>query len=101
PATAELSCANMTRICQTARREKYSEQIGGWGPLLHGCVNSPSTGFRNFWSAIQGYRQHASYRDQGSFEDEKALLLYFRDRNAELKRATICSTWSEMQRLPG
>ncbi len=101
PVTAELTCANMVRICRTARTERYREKIGGWGPVFRGVLSSPGVGFRNLWSAMQGYRQHARYRDQGSYEDEKALLLYFRDRREELKRATACATWKEMQTLPG
>jgi hypothetical protein len=101
PATAELSCANMIRLCESARTNSFSEQIGGWGPLFRGCARSPRTGFRELWSAMQGYRQHARYRDRGSYEDEKALLLYFRDRHEERKRATACSTWAEMKELPG
>ena len=101
PTTAELTCTSMVRLCRTARRERYSEKIGGWGPVFRGIFSSPGDGFRHLWSALQGYRQHASYRDQGSYEDEKALMIYFRDRHEELKRATACSTWKEMQPLPG
>jgi hypothetical protein len=101
PAAAELSCASMVRLCQSARTNSYAGQIGGWGPLLRGCLSSPRTGFREFWAAVQGYRQHARYRDQGSYEDQKALLLYFRDRHMEVKRATACSTWIDMKQLPG
>lgn len=101
PATAELSCANMIRYCQSARTNSFAQQIGGWGPLFRNCMSSPRTGFRELWAAVQGYRQHAYYRDQGSYEDEKALLLYFRDRRQERQRATACSTWNEMKQLPG
>ena len=101
PETAELSCANMVRMCQAARNESYSADIGGWGPVFRGVFSSPKSGFQNLLWTIQGYRRHASYRDRGSYEDEKALLLYYRDRNQELKRAIGCSNWSEMRGLPG
>jgi hypothetical protein len=96
PDTAELACANMTRMCQNARDESYSV---GWGMVLRGVFQQD--GFRNLWSAVQGYRQHISYRNSGSYEDEKALLIYFRERQRELKRASAISTWAEMRSLPG
>jgi hypothetical protein len=101
PETAELSCANMVRTCEAARDESYSAKIGGWGTVFRGIFSSPKSGFQDLWWAIQGYRQHASYRNRGSYEDEKALLLYYRDRNRELKRAISYSTWAEMRPLPG
>ncbi len=101
PETAELACANMVKMCQTARDESYSANIGGWGTVFRGILSSPKSGFQNLWWAIQGYRQHISYRNRGSYDDEMALLLFYRDRNRELKRAVACSTWVEMRPLPG
>lgn len=101
PATAELSCAQMIAMCQAARNESYSARIGGWGPVLRGIFSSPGSGFQNLWEAIQEYRRHWSYKNRGSYEDEKALLLYYGARNQELKHAITSSSWSEMRAMPG
>ena len=100
-ATAELSCASMVGMCQATRSQSYSVNIGGWGSVLRGIPSSPADGLRNLWQAIRGYRQHVHYQNNGSYEDEKALLLYYRDRSEELKRALQCSSWSEMRSVPG
>jgi hypothetical protein len=99
PETAELSCANMLRICHNSRQDIYSEQIGGWGQIFRALLSF--SGWRNLWETVKGYRGHVGYRNHGSYEDEKALMLYFRDRHQELKRAIACSTWAEMRPLPG
>jgi hypothetical protein len=43
----------------------------------------------------------ARYRSYGSYEDEKALLLFYRDREVELRNAVQAATWSTMRALPG
>ena len=101
PDTAELSGADLIRICRDSRNTSYSQQIGGWGPIYRGALSSPMTGVPNLWATLQGYRQHASYRNRGSYEDEQALLLYFHARHQELQRAVACSSWAEMRSLPG
>ncbi len=101
PETAELGCANMVRMCQTARDESYSANFGGWGMVFREIFTSPANGLQNLWSALLGYTRHVNYRNHGSYEDEKALLLYYLNRHQELKRNIKCSTWKEMRSLPG
>ena len=45
--------------------------------------------------------KHSSYLKHGSYEDEKNLLLFYRDRELELRNAVQASTWSQMRQLPG
>ena len=101
PETAELSGASMVTMCQAARAESYWANFGGWANLLQEVRNSPSSGFRSLWWVIQGVRTQADYRHRGGYEDERALLLYFRDRREEFTQAASASTWAEMRFLPG
>lgn len=101
PGTAELSCASMVRMCEAKRNESYGAIIGGWGPVFRETFRSPITGFRGLWHVIKGHRQHAAYQNKGSYVEEKALLVYFRDGHDGLKRALKCSTWSDMRTIPG
>jgi type II secretory pathway pseudopilin PulG len=41
------------------------------------------------------------YRHHGIYEDEKAVLLYFRERERETSQAISVRSWSEMRTLPG
>ena len=56
---------------------------------------------RDAWTALASYWSQSRYRHQGSYEDEKALLLHYRDRELELRRAVQARTWAEMRQLPG
>ncbi len=56
---------------------------------------------RSAWTEVQGYWRGRNYRWRGVFEDEKALLLHFRDREVEVRNAIKCPTWLEMRLLPG
>jgi hypothetical protein len=100
PETAELSCASIIKTCQAARNQSYVEDMGGWGELFRSfryVFTSPVSGFRNVGGMFQEYGRQASYRNKGSYEDEKALLLYFSERKKELDRAVTLSTWEQMR----
>ena len=53
------------------------------------------------WNDFTIYWQQLGYRQFGSYVDEKALFLYYRDRELELRAALKAITWSEMRELPG
>lgn len=65
--------------------------------LLQTALHSPLS-----LAANAKYRwQRAQYRVRGTYEDERDLLLFFRDRELELRKAIATSTWQEMRLLPG
>jgi hypothetical protein len=41
------------------------------------------------------------YRKRGTYQEEKAMLLYFRDREIEMRQALRFSSWAEMQASSG
>jgi len=53
------------------------------------------------FSELARYWNQQDYRHTGSYEDEKNLLLFYRDREVELRNAVQSPTWSQMRQLPG
>jgi len=92
PETAAYSRANMAGLIQLERRE----------PILGGMPFSDVMRHpRDAWAEVQRYWSRGKYRRQGSYEDERAVLSYYQDRELELRRAVQAGTWAEMRQLPG
>lgn len=92
PETQAFARACAADSCQSDRREPLGPSF-----VLREAFRSPL----NAW---HGFTQHWSqvwYRHHGSYEDERALLLYYRDRELQVRCALQCATWSEMRPLPG
>ena len=53
------------------------------------------------WYYFRFYLSQLRYLHREIYEDEKALLLFYRDRELELKRAIKAPTWAEMSSLSG
>jgi len=92
PETAAYSRADSAALCQFERKQTIGSEI----PFRE-LLRSPRQG----WYALQSYWRGAGYRHKGSYEDETALLLHYRDRELELRRAVQCSNWSDMRQVPG
>jgi hypothetical protein len=92
PETAAYSRASMAAICQLERRRSLL-----LGMTIPEAIRHP----KDAWSMLAGYWSQGRYQHRGSYEDEKALLLHYRDRELELRRAVQAKTWAEMRRLPG
>ncbi len=45
--------------------------------------------------------ERGHYLRHGSYEDETNLLLFYRDREADLRNAIQAPTWAQMRQLPG
>jgi hypothetical protein len=52
-------------------------------------------------SVLQYEWKHACYLKKGSYKDETNLLLFYRDREVELRNAVQATNWSQMRQLPG
>jgi hypothetical protein len=55
---------------------------------------------RSAWYSLSEYWRYLSYRRHGSYEDERALLLYHRDREVQLRAALQASNWLQMRQSP-
>ena len=91
PETAAYSRAGMAAHCQLERRQSPI------GMPLNYAIRHP----KDAWSELASYWSQRLYRNHGSYEDEKALLLYYRDRELDLQQAVQAKTWLEMRQLPG
>jgi hypothetical protein len=92
PETAAFARASAVATCQLERRQALT-----LGLTLQSALRSP----RSVWHGLSNYWRRRRYRQQGTYEDEMALLLHYRDRELELRRALRSPTWSEMRSLPG
>ncbi|HEY5505250.1 MAG TPA: hypothetical protein VIK28_08830, partial [Sedimentisphaerales bacterium] len=96
PETSAFRRASDAAMCQRERQEPVL-QDDSLAELYKEMFRSP----KNALAELDYYRQKADYRQHGSYEDEKALLLFNRDREIELRNAVQASTWLAMRQLPG
>jgi hypothetical protein len=92
PETAAFARANNAAIFELERNETLEP-----GLSFKEAFQSP----KQAWARLGAWWTQVRYRHKGSYEDEERLLLYYRDRELELKRAVRATTWSEMRQLPG
>lgn len=95
PATEEFSCASAVDMCEKERRQSIMQD--SFWDFIKNCAQNPGY----LTSALQNFRSQADYRNRGSYEDEKAMLLFYRDRKADMLNAIKSANWLEMSRLPG
>jgi hypothetical protein len=95
PETAALAGANAVMLCRLDREPESDS--ASLRQKAHEVLRSPQGSWHDLLSRYQAF----SYRTYGSYEDENALMLYFRERQGEIKRATSARSWSEMRSLPG
>jgi hypothetical protein len=93
PETMAFTRAGVVQACRDERQQPVSRPT----IMLRELFRSP----RSVWQSFQYYRQRVQYRHHGTFEDEKALLLHYRDRELQLRQAVQLPTWSLMRQLPG
>jgi hypothetical protein len=56
---------------------------------------------RQMLNTVNRYLAEMSYRSHGTYVDEKDMLLFYPEREDEMRRAIRCQTWAEMRGLPG
>jgi hypothetical protein len=93
PETAAFTRACMVAECQSERQQP----LRGLVPTLKQALGPPP----DVWSALTDYWRQLRYHQHGTYEDEKHLLVHYRNREQELRRAMKSSSWSEMRQLPG
>jgi len=87
PETAAFARASAVQVCQLQRNQPS-------GLSMNQLIHEPKY-------TADAYMKERHYRNTGSYEDEKALLLHYRDREVELRNAIKCQTWLQMRKLPG
>lgn len=91
PEAEAFARAAAADVCQRDRREPLGHTF-----ILRDLFRSP----RSAWYALTEHWYQIRYRHHGSYEDEGALLRYYRDREVQVRRAVQAPTWSEMRSLP-
>ncbi len=95
PETAAFSRASMAAECAADRQQPLGfPSLSEFGSAL---FRSPKAALSEMMSLLKVIH----YRNHGAYEDEKALLLYFREREIELGQAVKATSWVEMRSLPG
>ena len=92
PETEAFARAGAADTCQRERQEPLDSSF-----IFRELFRSP----RNAWQGLIGHWDRIRYRHHGSYEDERGLLLYYRDREIQVRRAVQAPTWAEMRTLPG
>ena len=96
PATAAFQRASAVATCEFERQRSIRDDYT-FTEFCKMAVQNPWV----LWSELNHDWSQRAYREHGSYEDEKALLLFYRDREVELRNAVRAATWAEMRQLPG
>jgi len=95
PETAAFERAAMVANCRAQSQQLRSGGLS-WRQISANLLGSP----QRAWTELTAVVREARYRNAGIFEEEKALMLHFQDRELEFKRAIACTSWSKMRDLP-
>jgi hypothetical protein len=96
PDTMAFKRAYVVADCQRERNTPIPAAFT-YPDFFKEAMHSPMLAFaelKNSWS-------QARYRSYGAYEDETALLLFYRDREVELQNAVKSLNWEMMRQLPG
>ena len=95
PETIAFKRAAAVDACENQRKEMRA--MMPIGEAFKEMANSPREApqiLRMLWSQWR-------YLNGGIYEDETALLLFFRDREAEMRKAVNAHSWAAMKLAPG
>jgi len=96
PETAAFQRASSAAACERERSGE-DDPKPAFGEFVRTAIQYPGS----VWDELQDRRNQALRRRRGNFDDEKALLLFYRDREVELRQAVKAPTWAAMRQLPG
>ena len=96
PATAAFQRACAAATFESERQHSIRDDYT-FAELCQTAFHSPM----RLWTEFNGNRQRQNYLQHGGYADEIAELLYFRDREGELRQAVLAPTWAQMRPLPG
>jgi hypothetical protein len=92
PEMAAFRRAIWIDMIRREREELYQRRV-----LFPKLLTNP----RDAWTGLQDYQEQLRYRRYGTFEEETQVMLYYRDRETEIRNAIDARTWSKMRGLPG
>jgi hypothetical protein len=96
PETAAFDRASAVDLCRRERKES-----GALVPTLAAVMKEALRSPPSAWMSLKSYYGRLQYLHHGTYADEQALLLFYRDRELELRNAVQAGSWSAMRVLPG
>jgi hypothetical protein len=93
PETAAFTRICLAAACQLERQESL--------PSLALALKATRRSSQSAWDAFTDHVHRIRYHYHGIYEDEKDMLLFYRDREIQLRNAARLTTWAEMRQLPG
>ena len=96
PESAAFKLASSAQMCEWERQRPLLDDLP-----LNEFIRESFRQPRFIWPNVSQMIQHLRYARHGSFEDETNLLLFYRDRELEVKAAVAAPTWRQMRSLPG
>ena len=96
PDTAASTRASLLALCRYEASQPPM-QMAPIRQIASEMFTSPSRA----WEDLRSAGRDSRYRKYGVYEEEKALLIFLRDRELELKRAVTAAAWAQMRSLPG
>ena len=96
PETVAFKRASLVAMCQREREEPF-----GGGATFKEFSQQALRYPLGTLSELRHYWDQGDYRRHGSYEDEKNLLLFYRDREVDLRTTVRAPTWAQMCELPG
>lgn len=96
PETAAFKRASDVAACEHDRHE-FLESRPPFDEFFHEALRAPY----EVWFVLLYRWSQGDYLRRGVFEDETNLLVFYRDREIELRNAVQAPTWMQMRQLPG
>ncbi len=96
PETAAFKRASAVAMCRLERGRTFLDDMPA-NEFIKATIRHPD----NLGPDIKQYFTHLNYVTKASYEDEKNLLFFYRDRELELRHAVEAPTWMAMRQLPG
>lgn len=103
PETIAFKRASAVALCQQGRRE-VSEFKVPFKEFFIVSLQSPREIWllmQESWYALQNRRSYDEYQRYGRYDDETNLLLFYRNREIEVRNAIQAPTWMQLRQLPG
>lgn len=96
PETAAFQRASAVAMCESDRQRSIATGLT-FAEFCKMAFQNPM----ELWWMLNGYWSRLAYSLHGSYEDQQALLLFYRDREVELRNAIQATNWAQMRQLPG
>ncbi|HVU28718.1 MAG TPA: hypothetical protein VHG71_13435 [Verrucomicrobiae bacterium] len=96
PGTAAFRRASYVAACEQERRE-ISDSRPPFSEFFYEALHYPLV----VWSDLRYRWSRENYPRRGAYNDETNLLIFYRDREVELRNAAQAQTWAQMRGMPG